>query len=485
MFLNFRAAYAVALFAMCVTAQAQELIGAVWSGDIRSVETLLADGANINETTRNSWTPLMFAALRGEHEIAVTLIKSGANIDAASSETEYTFTEDGPSIIAGVTALMIAVIREDSDIVSLLLKEGANINVKAKTDYTALSLAIATDNTHIITQLLNQNPMVSGARGVKAIAEAVINRNEPVVKELLKRGIDANSVPAESTGCGLGLSTTYYFGSGDSLLMNAVKEDAKYDELSDETASRLRRESDKIVLHLLKNKADPNFQNMEGLTALMLATNQGRTRAMELLLEYGADPDIKGGVFGNTALMSTITFCNLNDMKLLIAYGADPNIQDNKGYTPLNYAQRLGCENIVSYLKSIGGEQPSSKNIFDAAKFGDLNKVQQFIREGADVNSIDKEGVPVLCWAIDSGKIDVIQELLEAGADVNTTFDVGLTPLMISVGRGRTDILRLLIKYGADIDAQNAYGGTAPTYAKELGAMEDLEVLRKAGAKFK
>jgi len=100
-------------------------------------------------------------------------------------------------------------------------------------------------------------------------------------------------------------------------------------------------------------------------------------------------------------------------------------------------------------------------------------------------NSIDKEEVPVLFWAIDSGQIDVIEELLRAGANVNYSDDSGLTPLMISVGHGRADILRLMIKYGAVLDAQNSFGGTAASYAKEIGAVEDLEVLRKAGAKIK
>jgi ankyrin repeat protein len=265
-------------------------------------------------------------------------------------------------------------------------------------------------------------------------------------------------------------------------LISAIKETSEYDALPNETASQLCQESDKIILRLLKNKADPNFQNMDGETALMFASTYGRASAMELLLEYGADPNIQGGVSGNTALMSTITFCRLNDMKLLIAYGADPNIPDKDGYTALSKAQRLGCANIVAYLKYIGEKYPSSKNIFEAAKFGDLSKVQQFIREGADVNSIDKDGVPVLNWALESNQIDVIEELLKAGSNVNTSDDVGITPLILAVTIGDTDLVKLLIKYGADVDA---YGGAAASYAKKIGAIEVLEVLRKAGAKIK
>ena len=523
MFLNSRSAIALVLFTMCVAAHAQEIIGAVWSGDIGRVETLLADGANINETTRNGLTPLMFAASRGEYDIAVTLIDSGANIDAASAEKEFTFTEDGPSIIAGVTALMIAIIREDGDIVNLLLEKGADINIEAESDYTALSFAIATGNTHIISQLLNQDPIVSGKRGVTAISEAVINRNELVVKELLKRGVDADSISTASD-MGLGLSNSHLTSRGDSLLTNAVKENAKYDKLPGNTVSQLRLESDKIVLHLLKNKADPNFQNMDGQTALIITAQQGRTRTMELLLGYGADPNIQENDFGSTALMNSVRSCRLYDSKLLIANGADPNIQNNEGQTSLNIAQRLyvqgvGCAHIVAYLESIGAKHPLSKNIFEAAKFGDLNKVQQFIREGADVNSIDEDGAPVLFSALDSGQIDIIEELLKAGADVNTSGDIGITPLMISVDSEREDILKLLIKYGADINVQDAFvghtplilsviieradilkllikhgadinaqdalGRTAASHAKEIGNMEALEILRKAGAKIK
>lgn len=488
MFLNFRTAIALIIFTMPLAAQAYELLAAVWSGNIKTVESLLAAGANVNETDAHGLTPLMYAALRDEYDIAITLINSGANINTVNAKDAFVTFVEGPDIIGRVTALMIAVIHENINIVNLLLEKGADINVSVKSDYTALSLAIATGNTNIIAQLLKHAPIVLGERGVKAIGEAVINRNELVVEKLLKRGVDANSIFTDHY-MGLGLADSYNLVSGDSLLISAVKESFKYDKLPENNVSQLRHESDKIILHLLKNKADPNFQNMDGETALMFATTHGRTRAIELLLEHGADPNIQDND-GDTALISTISSCRTYDMKLLIVNGADLNIRNNKGYTPLNYAQRLyargvGCAHIVAYLESIGAKHPTSKNIFEAARFGDLNKVQQFIREGADVNSIDEDEIPVLFLALDSGQIDVIEELLRAGADVNYSDDIGFTPLMVSVNQGRSDILKLFIKYGADIDAQNALGGTAASYAKDIGAMEDLEILRKAGAKIK
>jgi len=116
MFHNLRAAIALVLFTVCVAAQSQEITWAVMSGDIRDVESLLASGANVNETDSHGWTPLMHAAFYGLHDIAIILINGGASIDVANAKTEDV-VKGNSIIIGGVTALMIAAIRENADIV--------------------------------------------------------------------------------------------------------------------------------------------------------------------------------------------------------------------------------------------------------------------------------------------------------------------------------------------------------------------------------
>lgn len=76
-------------------------------------------------------------------------------------------------------------------------------------------------------------------------------------------------------------------------------DDEYYDAMDDATplllAIRLKVPLD-VIEHLLKRGADPNLQNNDGHTALMLATRYSSVDnkpLIELLLQYGADPELQ------------------------------------------------------------------------------------------------------------------------------------------------------------------------------------------------
>lgn len=88
---------------------------------------------------------------------------------------------------------------------------------------------------------------------------------------------------------------------------------------------------------LLKNNANVNEQDNEGLTPLHLAA--GRCEdidTMELLLKYGANPNITN-TFGHTCIGPVLfrpKFKNREKfIELLIEYGCDIDIKDKKGLT--------------------------------------------------------------------------------------------------------------------------------------------------------
>ena len=61
---------------------------------------------------------------------------------------------------------------------------------------------------------------------------------------------------------------------------------------------------------------------------------------VELLLDSGADPNIKN-YRGNTALMMASVKGYSDIVRLLLERNADPNIQNNEGYTSLIWANRF------------------------------------------------------------------------------------------------------------------------------------------------
>ena len=80
-----------------------------------------------------------------------------------------------------------------------------------------------------------------------------------------------------------------------------------------------------------------NVSNRSGATALMAAAEAGHADAVELLLDAGADPDIRrdGGL---TALMFAAASGSLRAVTSLLDAGADPAARDASGRSALEHA---------------------------------------------------------------------------------------------------------------------------------------------------
>jgi hypothetical protein len=57
-------------------------------GDIATIDSLLALGANVNEKEIEGETPLMYASSRGQTQAVLHLLKNGADIHAVSENGE-------------------------------------------------------------------------------------------------------------------------------------------------------------------------------------------------------------------------------------------------------------------------------------------------------------------------------------------------------------------------------------------------------------
>jgi len=115
-----------------------------------------------------------------------------------------------------------------------------------------------------------------------------------------------------------------------------------------------------LVRQLLDQGADINFQSdgyNNGSTALSLASGDGHTDMVELLLDHRADPNIPDN-HGGTALIWAAADDVVGPrkeiveiVKLLLDNGANPNIQDQWGNTALMWAEGRGHTEIVELIK--------------------------------------------------------------------------------------------------------------------------------------
>ena len=112
----------------------------------------------------------------------------------------------------------------------------------------------------------------------------------------------------------------------------------------------IKTNNNKKVKKLLKAGANPNLQDENGYTPLMLASEWARTEIVKKLLEYGADPNAQTKIGYTTLMYASMWRGRTEIVKLLIEAGADPNAKDKFGDTLLLYVSRIGETEIVKLL---------------------------------------------------------------------------------------------------------------------------------------
>lgn len=114
-----------------------------------------------------------------------------------------------------------------------------------------------------------------------------------------------------------------------------------------------------------------------------------------------------------------------------------------------------------------------------ACSIGHLEIVDDLIKAGADVNTIDQEKTPLID-ACDRGYLGIVRVLVKSGADVNSKV-ISNTPLTAACNRGHLEIVKELVQAGADVN-QSDGSQKALTAACIWGHLSVIKVMIKAGA---
>ena len=100
-------------------------------------------------------------------------------------------------------------------------------------------------------------------------------------------------------------------------------------------------------------------------------------------------------------------------------------------------------------LQGLGGDEKAAR-LRDAAGRGDLDRLSELIKVGADVNKCDRYGYSALMRASLSGHDECIPVLLEAGAELELANNNGWTALMNACHSGREASTLTLLNVGAN-----------------------------------
>jgi ankyrin repeat protein len=176
---------------------------------------------------------------------------------------------------------------------------------------------------------------------------------------------------------------------------------------------------------------------------------------------------------------------------------------------------------IALSLSTLTHAAPAGAAAFvEAAMNGNRDAVKALLKEGADVNTTQADGMTALHWAAQKGDVELakvllyasanlkattriggytplliaskngdapmIETLAAAGADANATTTNGTTPLMLAAAAGKPAAVSALLAHGANVNAKEAVKGeTALTFAAAFGRADVIRVLTKAGADVK
>jgi len=105
-------------------------------------------------------------------------------------------------------------------------------------------------------------------------------------------------------------------------------------------------------------------------------------------------------------------------------------------------------------------EATSINSLFDAAKAGDLEAVEDFLAVGKDPGGADAQGRTPLHAAAAYDRLEAGAELIKAGAPLDAADSEGNTPLHYAAGYGRPRLVELLVRSGANGGLENAKGQT-------------------------
>jgi uncharacterized protein len=479
------------------------LLDAVERGDRVAALAMLAKGADANRPGPDGTTPVMWAAANDDVELVRALVKAGANVKATNH--------------FGTSALTEAAIIGSAPIIDVLLKAGAEANFKNPEGETPLMAAARSGSVPAAKLLIEAGADVNAKEAFgeqSALMWAAAQGQAEMVKFLAARGADVNArgvirqwerkVITEPRPKDMNRG-------GFTPLLYAAREGCV-----------------ECTKNLLAAGADPDLEDPERITPLVMALMNLHFEVATALINGGADVD-KWDFFGRSPLymaadVSTLpvkgngamavlpsedSVTALDVARLLLEKGANPNLQLKRRPPYRDVPQDRGGDTILAQ-----GATP----LLRAARAGDAPFVDLLLKHKALVDLPSKEGVTPLMAAAgvefgdrvtrgrnrtDDGVLATMQLLLDAGADINArmiserrnpvpegtsqaaSYNIILrarpaqvptatavpdqTALHGAAQRGYTPFVKFLVEHGADLTVKDAIGRTALDLAKGVG----------------
>ena len=317
---------------------------AIKMNNLQLVKMLVQKGAKINVKPSNGDYPILLAVFNEFWTIFDFLVKNGADLNVKSSSGYYLLHHlvfsDNVNMIRYVldfpidvnvkaeeshqTPLLLAVKYRDKEIVRALLENGGNLNSTNITGCNPLITAINDNRIEIVELLLEfganvnqRNPLSNLAPIHYSVREGFVE----ITELLLVNGANANAQEPNGVTPIIIASHRGNFAITKLLIDYDANVNVTYGDFQTNFAvtslhNAVMKQHDETVDLLIKSGANINARTNTKVTPILIAAGTNSAKNLNLLLQYGADKDIRD-VTGMTPFEYSLREKYLGIMKMI------------------------------------------------------------------------------------------------------------------------------------------------------------------------
>jgi ankyrin repeat protein len=319
------------------------LMLAARSGSVEAVKQLLLKGARADAMeSRKGQNALMWAAAEGHSDVVEVLLQHGANASAASK--------------GGFTPLVFAAQKGDVKSVLSLIAAHADVNHTVPTGQSALELALIGHRNEVAGVLLDRGASATSAdkAGMTSLHAAAQAGSVELVRKLLARGANPNAQTAKTAAASGGTASGLFRAPPGELTPLHMAAKANHED---------------VMRVLVAAGADPKLKGQDGTTLLMSAAASGHVGVVRYA--YELDPDINAVTkSGSTAAhIAVVAFQSSSQeeivkvLQFLGEHGANLDVKDGRGRTPMAIAAIFPLDNVIDAIKQMmnkSGQTPQA-----------------------------------------------------------------------------------------------------------------------------
>jgi len=330
------------------SAEAQDILDAVKSGDLAKAKTIVEkDPSQVRTKDKVGNTPLHHAAIAGSVPMVEWLLSKGADVEAANTEAMTPLFEairNGKDAAAVVLidkgaktdgALHRAAMNNRTAVMELLIARGADIEAQDPRGYTPLTMVTRISGPFDALELLvkkGANINLPDSLGNTPLDNAVIyaNADDRAIDLLLARAPEINKAP---------------------------------EQLAWILSAAARRGDLPLFEYSRERGGEALFADESTRVAIMRsAITGGSLELVKKLQARGIPLVLSANQYGATPLHNLASNPKAVDMiELLVRNGADLNARTNNGRSAYNIAEEAGNRDVAALLLKLGASPEPQK----------------------------------------------------------------------------------------------------------------------------